>query len=302
MNAPPPLNEHSTWRLELARHIALHYAAHPRVEAVYVFGSVSYVCADEYSDIEIGVIWSEAPEESELAVIVEAVGATSRRGTHFLAEIGALVDEYAVDGVKIETGHMTRPFIEALLDDVVHRNETSLPKQNTISSIQQAIDLHGGELLDSWRTTAANYPDTLARHMVESNLKFASAENRLMVAKRDEVPLFYENACNSERRILSILLGLNRIYYPGFKWTRHVTQQMFIAPPDLFPRLKQVFQSDAVTGARVLNSLIEETFQLVKTHLPALDIAAVQAAFDQPCPTWQRPTNVAPQAATSTHI
>jgi predicted nucleotidyltransferase len=294
MNPPPTLNSHGTWRLELARQkIAVHYAAHPKVEAIYVFGSVSYGCADEYSDIEIGVIWSEAPEESELAVIAEAVGATSRRGSHFIAEIGALVDEYAVDGVKIETGHMARALIEALLDDVVHRNETSLPKQNTISSIQQAIDLCGSELLDSWRDTAAHYPDALARHMVESNLKFASADNRLMVAQRNEIPLLYENACNSERRILSILLGLNRIYYPGFKWTRLVTQQMPIAPPDLFARLKKVFQSDAQSGTRVLNSLIEETFQLVKRHLPQIDIAQTEAAFHQPCPTWHRPARAA---------
>jgi predicted nucleotidyltransferase len=129
MNAPPTLNEHSAWRLELARSIAPHYASQPKVEAIYVFGSVSYDCADEYSDIEIGVIWSEAPQESELAVIAEAVGATSRRGSHFIAEIGALVDEYSVDGVKIETGHMARAFIEALLDDVVHRAKPRFPSR-----------------------------------------------------------------------------------------------------------------------------------------------------------------------------
>jgi hypothetical protein len=86
--------------------------------------------------------------------------------------------------------------------------------------------------------------------MVESNLKFASADNRLMVAQRDEVPLLYENACNSQRRILSILLGLNRIYYPGFKWTRHVTQQMPIAPPDLFAALEEGVSKRCRDGTR----------------------------------------------------
>jgi predicted nucleotidyltransferase len=197
MNAPPMLNQHSAWRLELARRIAPHYAAHPEVEAVYVFGSVSYGCADEYSDVEIGVIWSEAPTESELAALARAAGATSRQESHFIAEIGAWTDEYFVPGVKIETGHLLRSTIEAVLRDVVEKGDTSLSKQNTISSIQQAIDLHGNELLNSWRKEAAHYPATLARFMVESNLHFASAHNRLMVAGRDEVPLLYENACNS---------------------------------------------------------------------------------------------------------
>jgi predicted nucleotidyltransferase len=289
MNAPAELSHHCAWRLELARHIVSHYVARSKVEAVYVFGSVSYGCADEYSDIEIGVIWSETPIESELAAIAEEAGATTRRESHLIAEIGARTDEYFVDGVKIETGHMARAFIEELLRDVVHGGDSSLSKQNAISSIQQAIDLHGSELLNSWRDTAAHYPDALARFMVESNLKFASAANCLMVAERDEVPLLYENACNLQRRILSILLGLNRMYYPGFKWTRRVTEQMHIAPPDLFARLKQVFQSDAVTGIRVLNSLIEETLQLVKQHMPDIDITGVEEAFNKSCPTWQRP-------------
>jgi predicted nucleotidyltransferase len=170
MNAPPMLNQHSAWRLELARQIAPHYAAHPNIEAVYVFGSVSYGCADEYSDVEIGVIWREAPTENELSTLAQAAGATSRQESHFIAEIGAWTDEYFVPGVKIETGHLLRSTIEAVLNDVVEKGDTSLSKQNTISSIQQAIDLHGSELLNSWRKEAAHYPATLARFMVESNL------------------------------------------------------------------------------------------------------------------------------------
>src|SRR4028119_869715 len=203
MNPSTTLNSHSTWRLELARKIAPHYTAHARVEAVYVFGSVSYGCADEYSDVELGVIWSQAPTENELSALARAAGATSRQESHYIVEIGAWTDEYFVPGVKIETGHLLRSTIEAVLQDVVRKGDTSLSKQNTISSLQQAIDLYGSELLNSWRDTAAHYPDALARRMVESNLKFPSAHNRLMVAQRDEIPLLYENACNAERRILS---------------------------------------------------------------------------------------------------
>src|SRR4028119_1532035 len=106
MMNPSTLNSHSIWRLELARKIAPHYANHGKVEAVYVFGSVSYGCADEYSDVEIGVIWSEPPTESELATMARAAGATSRQESHYIAEIGAWTDEYFVPGVKIERGDL----------------------------------------------------------------------------------------------------------------------------------------------------------------------------------------------------
>jgi hypothetical protein len=71
--------------LESAREIAPHCAAHPNVEAVYDFSSVSYGCADEYSDLELGVIWSESPTESELAAIAETVGATTRQESRYIA-------------------------------------------------------------------------------------------------------------------------------------------------------------------------------------------------------------------------
>jgi hypothetical protein len=63
----------------------------------------------------------------------------------------------------------------------------------------------------------------------------------------------------------------------------------------LFARLKQVFQSDAQSGTRVLNSLIEETLQLVKQHLPDVDHLCGAAAFRSAMPNVAAPRNAAPQ-------
>jgi hypothetical protein len=45
--------------LALAQHIAPVYFDNPKVRVVMVGGSVSRGCADQYSDLDIGVFWAE---------------------------------------------------------------------------------------------------------------------------------------------------------------------------------------------------------------------------------------------------
>ena len=56
-----PMTDASDWRLDLARQIAPIYAADPRVEAIAAAGSVGRGCADRWSDVEIGIYWSDEP-------------------------------------------------------------------------------------------------------------------------------------------------------------------------------------------------------------------------------------------------
>ncbi len=51
--------------LRLARELAGIYSGDPRVLAVMAGGSVARGCADEYSDVEIGVFWDTPPSEED---------------------------------------------------------------------------------------------------------------------------------------------------------------------------------------------------------------------------------------------
>ena len=50
--------------LALAEQIVLAHSDHPSIKAVMVGGSVSRGYADRYSDLEVGVFWSDAPTEA----------------------------------------------------------------------------------------------------------------------------------------------------------------------------------------------------------------------------------------------
>ena len=58
-------SEMSRAGLGLAKEVARIYSDDPRVVAVIAGGSVSRGCADEYSDVEIGVFWDTPPSDED---------------------------------------------------------------------------------------------------------------------------------------------------------------------------------------------------------------------------------------------
>ena len=207
-------------------------------------------------------------------------------------------EQFRYKHLEVENVHWTCEAINAIVSDVIERYDTTqhglmFNKQATVSVLLHGIVLHGEEMIRGWRQRVAHYPESLSVAMVQKHLRFGPFGSREMLARRDKIPLLYENNCHSVRLILPLLFGLNRIYYPSFKWTRNHIQEMNVKPHDFFPRLQHVFQSDCVSGTRELRQLIEETFDLVEKHLPQIDLTQQRETFHQPYKTWGLPVDSA---------
>lgn len=285
------MNQHAAWRLALAQKIAPFYAIQPDVEAAWVFGSVARNFADCHSDIEIAVVWSHPPEAETLQTTAIEAGAMAWQMAPYNEANQSWSEQFQVAGVQIDTAHWTRATIENIVADVVERFDVSqnfliFEKQATVSAIQNASVLHGHSLIEAWQKRVAIYPEALAIAMVQKHLRFGPFASREMLAKRNEIPLLYENHCHSVRLLLNLLFGLNRIYHPTFKWTPRLVEHMTIVPPHFFTRLERVFQVCSVEGTAELRSLIEETFDLIELHLPQIDLKPQRTEFTKPYPAW----------------
>jgi len=288
------MTEDSAWRISLAHKIAPAYAANPSVQAGFVFGSVGRGFADQYSDTELGFIWSQPPSAAELQTAAQRAGASGWQFGPYEESRQAWSEQFHVEGMKIETGHWTRETIDNIVADVVERYDVSqnwlvFEKQATASALQHTVILHGEDIIRRWQNRLSPYPEELAVAMVQKHLRFSPFGSQEMLAERDEIPLLYENHCAIIRRLLNLLFGLNRIYHPGFKWTRYWVEEMSITPPAFFTRSERVFQSDAVSGTHELRQLIEETFDLVEQHLPQVDLKQQRETFNRPCQRWDLP-------------
>lgn len=110
------------------------------------------------------------------------------------------------------------------------------------------------------------------------------------LAERGDLLALYESFCAVEKQLLLVLMGLNRLYYPGWQRVDRLMAEMRIAPLKLAPRFKQLFgivSIDPLASAYQLHDLVEETFRLVETHLRELDTAQARARFQEHRQTWE---------------
>jgi Domain of unknown function (DUF4037) len=288
------MNEHSVWRISLAHKIAPALIANPQVEACFVFGSAALGISDQYSDLELAFIWSHLPSAEELRATAQSVGVTGWEIEPYGEATQGWLEQFYLSGMKVEAGHWARDTIDNVVIDVVERYDVSqnglvFEKQAIAFHLQRAVILQGEDILQQWQTQLSPYPEALAVAMVQKHLNFRPFDGQHILTDRLELPMLYENKCAIIRRLLNILFGLNRIYHPGFKWTRYWSEEMSIKPSSFFDRLERVFQAEAISGIYELRQLVEEVFDLVERSLPQVELKQQREMFNRLYPRWELP-------------
>ena len=285
---------HSVWRISLAREIAPLFTDKPNLEACFVFGSAALGISDQYSDLEIGFIWTQIPSATELEFFSCNAGASGWQIEPYGENRHAWLEQFYLLDMKIEAGHWAHSTMSDIVASVVEQHDVSqhgllFENQTVVSHLQHGIALYGENVIQRWQGQIKPYPEQLAITMVQKHLKFRPFDGQRILTERLELPLLYENTCSFVRWILNMLFALNRIYHPGYKWTRYWTRMMTIKPSRLFERLESVFQSDAASGTEELGHLIEETLDLIEKHMPSVDLDRQRETLVQTYPRWSVP-------------
>jgi Domain of unknown function (DUF4037) len=290
------MNEHSAWRISLAHKIAPAFTANPKIEACFVFGSAALGISDQYSDLELAFVWSHLPSAEELQATAQSVCVKGWEIEPYGEAKQGWLEQFYMHGMKVEAAHWARETIDNIVIDVVERYDVSqyglvFEKQTIAFHLQRAVVLQGKDIIKQWQTQLSPYPEELAVAMIQKHLNFRPFDGQHILTDRLEIPMLYENKCAIVRRLLNILFGLNRIYHPGFKWTRYWAEEMSIKPSSFFNRLERVFQSDAVSGIHELRQLVEEVFDLVERTLPQVDLKQQREIFNRTYPRWKLPVD-----------
>jgi hypothetical protein len=275
------MNEAIAKRAALAERVALAYAANSKVRAVLLAGSVARGIADRFSDIEIDVFWAEPPTDEDRTAPIE------RSGWELLyrhVDENEWADGFFIEGIKVDTSQFLASTLDRWLDDTLVRADVEPEYQVRITAIQHGRPLHGAELIERWRAKVAVYPEALAHAMVAEHLHFRPRYLLEMLAARDDVLILHQDLVAAEQSILSVLMGVNRMYapHPYHKWLDWEVAQLAIAPPDLNRRLRRILGDEPRAAVREIHALIGEVFALVERHLPGFDTSAARAKFGQP--------------------
>ncbi len=263
-------NPHVQWRLDIAWQLGERIRTFPGVQAIVVGGSVARGYADAYSDLELPIFWDELPPDEMRLALVAAL-----RGEFLHGYDGpALEDQLLIDGFQVDLWHNTVAAEEAVFKTVLEDYSTDFGDSNFMDTIRACIPLYGGAIIRQWKQQAAQYPDALALKNIQQHIATFDAAQLGVVAYRDNPTVFYTAISRQQESMFLVLLALNRLYFPTFKWMYQVLATMSIKPMDVERRFRQAFEAPYADAVQDTTHLLHETLDLVKHHFPQLDTAA----------------------------
>ena len=280
-------------RRAFAEEAARAYADDGRVAAVLLGGSAARGHADSYSDIELSVVWREPPTEADRAAAIAAAGGDLV--TLYPTEGGVWSDAWKIGrrddvpftGIEVDMSHSLADTVEQVLHDVVERCDPDPEKQLTVGGILHAIPLHGTALVERWQQRAARYPDGLRLAVVRAHAQIEGLWRLDAYAARDNPVAGYHVLASAHEDVLHVLLGLNRVYFTGFKSLAAVVPQLQITPQDLLGRIRASYPLEAGTSKSTLTALVEDTHDLVAQQLPEIDVERLREILRYDRPLWE---------------
>ena len=265
----------------LARRIVATVAGPTSAVAALLAGSAAEGSADRFSDVDLIVYYERLPEPAAFRRLVEGTGAA------YLLPIGEptgdfFADAYHLDGVQVQTGGSTVAGVERRLEAILAGSDPGEPGTKLAMGLLHGLPMHGEEVILRWRRRAADYPDALARRVIEKHLAvFPYWRVHEQMAARDARLWEVQSLLDGAFAVLAVLSGLNRVYFTTFQFKRmraHVAS-FASAPPRLAERLESLFTLDRVSAAQELRRLVEETVSLVEERMPEIDTSRARMAL-----------------------
>ncbi|WP_082232487.1 DUF4037 domain-containing protein [Halobacillus massiliensis] len=250
---------------QLAITAAQEYEKNPKVEAVYIAGSVSRGWADEYSDIELNILWAEAPDKDDrLSVINEVKGEIIEFHDYEEEEWS---ETYRIEGIKLEISSFLTETVVKSIQRVTKEFNTNIKDQCITASIHYGLPLYGEELLDGLKAKVLIYPEELSDVMCEEYSELGNRwNNSRALLEREDWLMFYTVLSSVQSNLMGILFGLNFMYvhHPEYKWQKQSLEAMNIKPENAEERMDRVFLDSPSVGLQEMESLVDDVLKLVK--------------------------------------
>lgn len=241
--------------------MATIYKTNSKVDAILLAGSVALGWEDEFSDIELHIIWKEAPTDDDRKVPIRSV--EGRILTYHPYEDEEWAESYVTqDGVKLEISSFLTSSIRSHIEDVMVKSDVNFDKQCLIASIENGVGLYGHSVIDVFKKSVVNYPSELAAKMITDNLDLGAGWNNRRAL------------CDVQKKLMGGLFGLNSIYvhHPAYKWMSHKIKEMHIKPDDFLSRMNNILLGNPSESLSSLEQLVDEVIKLVEFYQPKINI------------------------------
>ena len=267
------IKEASRWRIELAEEISKLYTCKIDVVMSVIGGSPSRGLSDAYSDIDLIIYW----EKLDAEFIIQSP-LKYRAGNPLLLmdhrEHGSMMELYKLDTLIVEVGHVSMESWSGMVDQVMNDYDINPGLQKSLSGFLDSYVIYGKKPAEKWKNKIKQYPEELAKKLIQRNLGFiwrGCIEHQGL--DRGEIVFFYDAICQTVKRLMALISGINRRYYAlqEPRWIEYELSRMPVKPENMWNRVRNLFDMNAYEAVSELYVLISETVHLVRREFPDLD-------------------------------
>ncbi|HEX7165513.1 MAG TPA: nucleotidyltransferase domain-containing protein, partial [Acidimicrobiales bacterium] len=231
--------------------------------AAILCGSVRRGTPDEYSDVDLTILYE--------TVTGVAAAHTRRPASAVLlrqqeSDSYGIVETFVVERTRVDVHHLplatARRDVQAVVaaDTAAALNDQ---RQGLCAELAEADAIFGGSVVEELRRPLRPYPARLGVAMIKAHAELPGRWMLVRDLQRDDLAAFYRGVIEIERRLLGLLLGLNRVYHPpNLKAIAQVCVAFRAAPLDLASRLQRALSDPPRFGLATLDSLVAETASL----------------------------------------
>jgi len=244
------------------------------IKAIFVGGSVSRNLADEYSDLELFIIWkgttnSEIRNSIFKETSYEILVSEEDEGD------GEWTISVLMDGLKVDIYHWEEKFLDNLKRDVLENFDTSVLKQLEVSSILDCKVIKGEEYLNSMKTELLQYPIELVNRCLKQEALFESWSLRNVLLIRKDFVAIQSLINDTVLRLLRLLFAINSVYIRSnnFKWIDYQLSFLNRMPVNFKERLQFVATNMNEDGIGELDMLVKEVLSLAQNSYPDLNLS-----------------------------
>jgi hypothetical protein len=265
---------------QVAAQGAARFADHPKVAAMLLTGSVATGDVDGASDVDLILYLHESFTRDEYETEVAAAKASGGE-LHFGDHEQGFAVWHFIGGRKVDFGIGLKTQTGEIIDALLVKHDPNPTFQLVARGILAGEALKDDGTIEGWKQRLSDYPAKLGEATVKACLRFMPAWVMLeMGARRDDAFLVYESALPAASNLCGVLAALNRRYHPGkAKRLDKFAAELALAPRDFAARLRSVFGGALVPAVQTLDALIQETLDLVDTHMPGVSTADCRARY-----------------------
>jgi predicted nucleotidyltransferase len=252
----------------LAKKIASNYGKHNNVKSVLLAGSVGRGWSDEFSDIELYIIWDSEPTNEDRLNIINDLNGESIILHEFKDDEWA--DNYYINGVKIEVSSFLVRTIDLWILDITKNYSTDIELHIIAASITDGIPLYGEDVIKDWVEKLTKYPLELKVKIINENIHVnGNWRQRYTLAEREDYIVLYSLIVAEQKKLLNILFTLNELYiqHPDFKWIENTLSNMKVIPVDYIVRFKAVFRFSPRAAIKQLEQLMVDVHKLANDFI-----------------------------------